>query len=169
MANMANMNPAPPWTHQLRHHPWRAPYSAAPNSCDRTGADKPERASSPSAQTACTLRSDGRNVPLPGRERNQRYSESTPALPVHFTPSAGSCITVLVTIVSGELPARTGSWAAGVLGCSTTPTFGPSHEPLISRNTTVTNSSCFQSSATQNAPFTFLVLTLTLFDKWGNT
>lgn len=137
MANKANLSPAPPWTHQLRHHPWQAPYSAAPNSCDRTGVDKPERASSPSAQTACTPRSDGRNVPLPGRERNQRYGESIPALPVHFTPSAGTCITVLVTTVSGELQARTGSWAAGVLGCSTTLRFGPSHEPLISWNTTV--------------------------------
>lgn len=86
MASGANTDPAPhpPWTHQLQHHPWRALYSAAPSSCDRTGADKPGRASSPSGQTACTLRSGGRNVPLPGRETNQQYSESIPDLPEHF-------------------------------------------------------------------------------------
>lgn len=85
-ASSANIEPAPhpPWTHRLQHHPWRALYSAAPSSCDRIGADKPERASSPSGQTACTLRSGGRNVPLPGRETNQQYSESSPDLPEHF-------------------------------------------------------------------------------------
>lgn len=164
MANMANTDPVPhlPWTHRLQHHPWRALYNAAPNSCDRTGADKPERASSPSGQTACTLRSDGRNVPLPGRETNQHYSESIPALLecshlIHRHLHHLHCDSGL-----RWAPGQNrfiSCWHAAVLHCPNSQSF--SRTSLISWSTTdwqSLNSSCPKSSATQNSPLLFWFL-----------